>query len=237
MIETDCLYGYARVSTPQQRLQRQFDNLNAAYPGIQIFSDKWTGTTENRPEWIKLRRLVDCDLKQGKSVALVFDSVSRLSRNAVEGFAAYQDFVHKGVELVFLNEPYINTSVFNKSRNEAIPCVGNNIADIYIEATNKVLLLLAEKQIRIAFDQSEKEVEDLRKRTREGMNVAKSNGKQIGGIKGKSLHVKKKEPMKAEIRRLSKSFDGILTDKECIRQLGIAPNTFYKYKAELKTED
>ena len=49
MIETDCLYGYARVSTPQQRLQRQFDNLNAAYPGIQIFSDKWNMMAINAP--------------------------------------------------------------------------------------------------------------------------------------------------------------------------------------------
>ena len=228
------LYGYARVSTATQKLQRQINNLREAYPGIVIYSDKWTGTTENRPEWMKLRRIAETELERGKPVTLVFDSVSRLSRNAEEGYAIYRDLCEKGAELIFLNEPYLNTAVYRKSKSEAIPCVGNEIADLYIEATNKVLLLLAEKQIRIAFEQSEKEVADLRKRTSEALKVARAAGKQVGGVKGKTLNVKKKEPVKSEIRRLSRAFDGILTDKECIRQLGIAPNTFYKYKAELK---
>ena len=34
---------------------------------------------------------------------MVFDSVSRMSRNAEEGFALYEDLYHKGIRLVFLN--------------------------------------------------------------------------------------------------------------------------------------
>ena len=69
------LYGYARVSTATQKLQRQINNLREAYPGIVIYSDKWTGTTENRPEWMKLRRIAETELERGKPVTLVLRSV------------------------------------------------------------------------------------------------------------------------------------------------------------------
>ena len=41
------------------------------------------------------------------SDTIVFDSVSRMSRNASEGFALYQDLLEKNVELVFLKEPHM----------------------------------------------------------------------------------------------------------------------------------
>ena len=71
-----------------------------------------------------------------------------------------------------------------------------DIADVYIEATNKVLKLLAAKQIELAFEQSEKEVMDIRQRTKEGIETARLNGKQIGLVKGSKLIVKKEAPAK-----------------------------------------
>ena len=95
---------------------------------------------------------------------------------------------------------------------------------------------LAKEQIRIAFEQSQKEVDDLRQRTREGMETAKMNGKQIGQKAGAKLHVKKADAAKKAIQRYSKDFGGSLPDKDVMKLAGISPNTFYKYKAELKTE-
>lgn len=43
---------------------------------------------------------------------IVFDSVSRMSRNADEGFKDYKTLYESGISLVFLNEPLINTSIF-----------------------------------------------------------------------------------------------------------------------------
>jgi DNA invertase Pin-like site-specific DNA recombinase len=44
------IVGYARVSTPSQKLERQIANLKNAYPDIVIISEKYTGKTENRPK-------------------------------------------------------------------------------------------------------------------------------------------------------------------------------------------
>ena len=48
-------------------------------------------------------------------------------------------------------------------------------------------MALAKEQIRLAFDQAEKEVEDLHQRTREGIQTARLNGKQIGQRQGAKL--------------------------------------------------
>jgi ACT domain-containing protein len=46
--------------------------------------------------------------------------------------------------------------------------------------------------------------------------------------------VKKAVPSKEQIQKYSKDFDGFLSDAECIKLIGIARNTYYKYKKELR---
>ena len=106
--------------------------------------------------------------------------------------------------------------------------------DAITSGINRYMLRLAERQIQLAFDQAQKEVDDLHQRTREGIETARRSGKQIGGVTGKKLHVKKAEPAKAMIRRYSRDFDGSLSDAECIRLIGISRNTYYKYKNEMR---
>jgi len=98
-------------------------------------------------------------------------------------------------------------------------------------------MLLAEKQIRLAFEEAEKEVVYLKQRTRGGMETARLNGKQIGAVAGRKLHTKQADRTKAAILKHSKTFGGTLTDKEVIKLAEVSPNTYYKYKAELKIEE
>ena len=225
------IYGYARISRRSQNIERQIRNILASYPTATIYKEAYTGTkVEGRREFEKLINRA----KEGDTI--VFDSVSRMSRNADEGIDLYMNLFNRGVELVFLKESYINTEVYRSTIEQTIGSTGNDIADIYIEATNKVIKLLAEKQIRKAFEQAEKEVEDLHQRTREGIETARLEGKQIGQKKGAVLNVKKKEPIKAEIRKKSISFGGTYTDVDLIRMLKIARNTYYKYKKEITEE-
>lgn len=221
------IYGYARISTKTQSIERQIRNIKTAHQQAVIFSEAYTGTSINRPEWDKLLKKV----KDGDTI--IFDSVSRMSRNASDGYAIYKELFEKGVSLQFLKEPYINTEVFRSAKENSIEKTGNDIADIYIEATNKVLFLLAEKQIKLAFEQAEKEVEDLHKRTSEGMLTAKLNGKQIGRVQGKKYQTEKSAECKKEILKHSKDFGGSLNDVDLIKLLGISKKTFYKYKKEL----
>ncbi len=223
------VYGYCRISTAKQSIERQIRNITKEYPTVKIVQEVFTGTkTEGREEWAKLYRTV----KNGDTI--VFDSVSRMSRDAVEGVELYMELFQRGVTLVFLKESYINTEIYRSTIEQTIGATGNEIADIYIEATNKVIRLLAEKQIVKAFEQAEKEVQDLHQRTSEGIETARLAGKQIGQKPGAKLVTKKSLEKKAVIKAHCKDFGGSLSDAECMALTGLSRNTFYKYKRQLK---
>lgn len=226
------IYGYCRISRKTQNIERQIRNILKLYPNAKLYEEAYTGTkTYERKEYQRLlNKVVTGD-------TIVFDSVSRMSRNAEDGVKLYFELFDKGIELVFIKESYINTDVYREAISQSIPETGNEIADLYIEATNKVIRLLAKKQIEKAFEQAQKEVDDLHERTREGIETARNKGKQIGQKKGAVLNVKKKEPIKAEIKKKAKDFGGTYTDKDLIKVLGIARNTYYKYKKELLEEE
>ncbi len=223
-------YGYARISKPSQSIERQVRNIKKFDNKAKIYQEAYTGTKQDRPQWLKLLK----DLKPGDTI--IFDSVSRMSRNADDGYKAYEELYNKGINLIFLKERHIDTSTYRDALNQQIATTGNEIADTYIEATNKVLMILAKQQIKLAFEQAQKEVDDLHKRTSEGMQTAKLNGKQIGRKKGAIITTKKSTEAKKVILKHSIDFGGGLTDKEVMQMIGsISRNTFYKYKKELRT--
>ena len=113
-----------------------------------------------------------------------------------------------------------------------VPLTGTNV-DFILEGVNKYLLSLAKEQIRLAFEQAEKEVEDFHQRTREGIETARLNGKQIGQKKGAKLTTKKSIMAKEAIKKHSRDFDGTLTDVDVIKLIGCARGSYYKWKREL----
>ena len=220
-------YGYGRISTKRQSIDRQIRNILAAYPDAIIFKEVFTGTKfYGRKELDKLLRVV----KPGDRI--IFDSVSRMSRNADEGVALYFELYDRGISLVFLKEPHINTDVYKEALQHQVPLIGSD-EDILINAINSYLRRLRAKEIELAFEQAEKEVEDLHKRTAEGLVTAKLEGKQVGGVKGRKLNVKKAIAVKSKIQELSKDFDGTLNDKDLMAVVGVSRNTYYKYKKEI----
>lgn len=225
-------YGYCRISTTTQSIERQVRNILSVYPKAKIYKEVYTGTKTMG------RKKLEYILKQVKAGdTIIFDSVSRMSRNADDGVQLYMSLYEQGINLVFIKEPHINTDTYRLAVSQSIDKVGNEIADIYIEATNKALMLLAKKQIELAFEQSEKEVSDLHQRTKEGIETARQNGKQIGQQKGRKLKVKKAIEAKEIIRKHSKCFGGTLSDMDCMKLAGVVRNTYYKYKKELKLEN
>ncbi len=224
------LYGYARISNPKQSIDRQIRNIKAKYPDAVIVDEAFTGTTSSRPKWQRLFSHV----KSGDQI--VFDSVSRMSRNAEDGFRDYEALYYRGVELIFLKEPMIDTATFRNALSSSVPMTGTNV-DLILEGVNRFLMELAREQIRLAFEQAEKEVADLHQRTREGIETARLNGKQIGRIAGKKVTTKKSIHSKEIIRKHSKDFNGSLSDTDLIRLLRISRNTYYKYKHEILSEE
>ena len=229
------IYAYCRVSTKHQKIARQITNITELYPKAIIIREFYTGTTQTRPNWNKLMSTIK------KSDTIVFDSVSRMSRNADEGFKDYKTLYDLGVNLVFLNEPLINTSVYDttknnllnidiKTDNEAI----NSFFKGNIELINNFLMALAEEQIKTAFEQSEKEVTDLHSRISQGIREAKRNGTKIGLTLGTTLITQKSIDCKSIIKKHSKDFGGTLEDPDVMKLCGCSRNSYYKYKREIK---
>ena len=220
-------YGYCRISTPRQNIDRQIRNIKAEHPDAVIFRESYTGTKLDRPEWRKLYRR----LQPGDTI--VFDSVSRMSRSAEDGIALYKELYERGVNLVFLKEPLINTAVYKETASRAVPMTGTDV-DVILCGINEYLLLLAEKQITLAFAQAEKEVQDLHQRTKEGIETARRMGKPIGRPVGQTYTTSKEKNSLAIIQRTSKDFNGQNTDAEVIAITGLSRNTYYRYKRKLR---
>ena len=198
------IYGYCRVSTQSQNIERQVRNILAVFPDAEIIREVYTGTTfQGRDKLEKLLKKVRMD------DTIVFDSVSRMSRSAEEGFALYQHLFNMGVHLVFLKEPHINTDTYRKALAAKVELTGDKV-DFILVGVNRYLMELAKEQIRIAFEQAQKEVDDLRQRTREGMETARMNGKQIGQKAGAKLHIKKAAEAKKVIQKYCKYYGGSL---------------------------
>lgn len=233
-----CIYGYCRISRKSQNIERQVRNIAAAYPAAHIVKEAFTGTKiEGRKELDKLLKV----LKKGDTV--IFDSASRMSRNADEAIKLYEELFNKDIELVFLKEPHINTETYKRALDNQIEVnltTGNEATDNFIqgiiEALNRYTIELAKEQIKLVFAQAQKEVDDLHTRTAEGLLTAKLNGKQVGQPKGAKLVTKKSKAAKEMIRKYSCDFDGSLEDVDVIKLAGVSRNSYYKYKRELREE-
>jgi len=249
------VFGYCRISTPKQNIERQERNILREYPDAMIVKEISTGSRfQGRKELDKLVKSVN------SGDTIVFDSVSRMSRNAEEGFILYKELYIRGVNLVFLKEPHINTDTYSKTLQDKKISLNLSSGDeatdklmkSILDALNDYVMTLAEKQIRLAFIQSQKEVDDLHQRTREGIETARRNGKQIGQKNGIKLRIKKERPVKELILKYSRDFNGSNSDSEVIliinatsyknaktgeeKKLHIGHNTYYKYKRELRNE-
>ncbi|WP_394122235.1 recombinase family protein [Planococcus donghaensis] len=100
-------YGYARVSTSGQDLNAQLQTLKEEGCEV-IYSEKFTGTKSDRPEFNNLKRALDA------GDTLVVTKLDRLARNTGEGIAIVKELFSKDVKIHVLNLGLIeNTSMGN----------------------------------------------------------------------------------------------------------------------------
>lgn len=234
------VYGYARISRKTQNIERQIRNIQQFCPDAVIYQEAYTGRQINRPVFDRLIRKAE----KGEVTTIIFDSVSRMSRDAAEGVKMYHHLHDLGVNLVFLKERHIDTASYTDALAKAEIDVelsdtesdeGRLVSDI-VNALNRFIKAKVDADIYKAFEQSEKEVTDLRERTSEGLDTAKRNGKRVGLSKGEKLTTKKSIIAKQIIVKQSRDFNGTLNDADTMKLAGISRNTFYRYKAQLMTE-
>lgn len=236
------VFAYARVSTKKQSLQRQIDNIREYAPTAEITTEKFTGTTTNRPEWQKLKAKALKAAANGDEVTIIFDSVSRMSRNAAEGIAEYFQLYNAGIALVFLKEHHIDTSTYEADlqQQEIQLTTGDKAADKMINtilgAIKEYQTALAKRQIEIAFQQAQKEAQDTQTRVKEGMAASGASAKIAETRTGKTYTTAKERQAKRKIKEHSKTFGGSLNDSDCMQMCGVSLATYYKYKKEIKEE-
>lgn len=227
------IYGYVRVSTLQQNIERQITAIKDRYQDAIIIKDEFTGETMDRPGWKALYP----KLKKGD--VIVFDEVSRLSRDdAEEGFRTYQDLYNKGIDLIFLQEPHINTESYREAMKGSINVdissgdkATNDLVNAIMDALNRFMMEKVQDDIKRAFEKSHSENEARSRRQKQGIKerqkhnaelevlygddaVNRDDYKQIGRAAGDKLKIKKADPIKALIRKYSRDFDGDNTDPE-----------------------
>ena len=163
-----------------------------------------------------------------------------MSRNAAEGIALYSELFDMGVNLEFIKEPHINTSVYREKMQvqaAKLDSTGSRATDKLLDAIMNALhdytIDLAKEQIEIAFRTAQAEVDFLHQRTSEGVRRAQAEGKQVGRATGAKITTKKETNAKAVILKHSRDFGGSLADPECMKLAGCSRNSFYKYKREL----
>lgn len=148
-------YGYARVSTIAQNLDRQLDELTKL--GIHeshIYADKESGKDFDRKNYKKLVR----KLKPGD--VLFIKSIDRLGRNYNMVLNEWRFLTkEKGVDIVVIDMPLLDTRIEGKN------LVGKFIADVVLQVLSFV---------------AENERETMRQRQAEGIRMAKARGVKFG---------------------------------------------------------
>lgn len=149
------VYAYIRVSSVDQNEARQVKTIKDR--GVlkeNIYIDKASGKNTDRPQYQLLKEAV----QEGDTV--IFDSITRLSRNYYDINTEYEFYVKKGVFLEFEKEPILNTPK-------------EKVDDI-------VEIALADVILRLLSAFAQKEREDIKERQAEGIAIAKEKGKYKG---------------------------------------------------------
>ena len=126
------VFGYARVSTEQQNLDRQLDMLQK-YGVDFIYNEKMTGTKRNRPDLEKLlERLTEGD-------TVVVESLSRLGRSTKDLIWLMETFNSKGVNLVSLKESIDTTTSTGKLLFTLMSAIAQFERDVIADRTREGL--------------------------------------------------------------------------------------------------
>ena len=245
------IIGYARVSTLKQKqgIRRQIEAIKKEFSDATIIQEEYTGTTSDRPKWSSLMK----NLKDGD--VLILESVSRMSRNAREGYADYTTLYDRGVKIVFVSQHEVDTDVYRNALQKQIDLTvqtGDGAVDTCVNAilaaVDDLVLELRARQFEAAFQSSEDEVTEKDRNTAKGVQLAlkRYDEEELLGLPhkkmrpgrqtGAKIETAKAKEAKEVIRKHCKDFGGSLTDQETMKQAGVSRNSYFKYKRQIREE-
>lgn len=217
MADQPNIFGYMRISTQEerqkQRYNRQENALNKyatahGYEYVLVFREDVSGKNfTDRKQWVSLERL----LQPGDTV--VFKDISRFTREAETGYEKYMSMLHKGINLVFIDNPTVSTDYIQELLHVAE--TQDIVAKTSLESTVKLLLI-------VELDRAERERTTLIQRTKDGIAAStKRSGRMVG-------HLDKLTP---EVEHAIRSYlsDRSITQQSIMKKFGLSRNTVKKY--------
>lgn len=210
------IFGYERISTKEDRELQSFTRQNDAFERYQkdngikidlIFKDDASGKSFDRPEWQKLEKIVH----EGDTI--IFKELSRFTREAVNGYEKYMSLYNLGVNMVFIDNPTMNTEyihMLNKAANEQ-----DLVTKTALEGTIKLLLI-------VELDRVEKQRLTIVKNIRDGISASdKKSGRPTGKLD------KMTDVLRADIKAYLK--DRSISQTDLMKKHQISRNTLKKY--------
>lgn len=214
-------WGYARVSTKGQVLDRQIEALEKyGVSKSNIVTDKATGKTfEDRPNYHKLVGSADEIGILRKGDVLVIKELDRLGRNRAQVKEQLELLKEKGIRVKVLDVP---TTLIDINENQ----------EWLIEMINNIL-------IEVLGSIAEQERIKINTRQREGINAMPLNkeGVRVSTKQGRGKYGRPKLELPKNFADVyARTRSGAITNVEAMAILGIKRATFYKYVKQLKEQ-
>lgn len=204
------VYGYARVSTKEQNLARQLEQLKEfGIPERNIRCDKISGKTFNRREYNALVGTTETAPLLRKGDLLVIVSLDRLGRNYKEIKEQWNYIINEiGADIVVLDMPLLDTRQSDCNLDKKF------ISDLVLQILSYV---------------AQKELENIRRRQKQGIEVMPViNGKKTSLKTGRPTGRPNAEFPQDWTSYYEKWRLGKLTATKCMEILNLKRSTFYK---------
>lgn len=215
-------YSYMRISTREDREKQRFSRQEKALAKyadenkieyvFQFKEDVSGKSFANRAEWQRLEKIV----QPGDSV--IFKDIRRFTREVEAGYIKYMELMHKGVNLIFIDNPTVSTDYIQQLLHVAEQ--QDIVAKTSLESTVKLLLI-------VELARAEQERKTISQRTRDGMAASPNKaGRKTGQLD------KMTDELQADI--VLYLADRNIKGSDIMRKHSISRNTFKKYVERVK---
>lgn len=209
-ISTEEDKGKQRYTRQEQAIERWQKENNVEITDRRIYRDDASGKSFDRKAWKEL----EADVQSGDTI--VFKDLCRFTRERDNGYNKYMELMNKGVNMVFLDNPTLNTDYINSMQNTADSLKEENfIGGMTLDFVIKLLLVTE-------LDRAEKERLITRQRIIDGIKASdKKSGRPVGKL----------DKMSDELK---KDIEKFLTDRsikqvDLMKKYNISRNTLKKY--------
>lgn len=213
--------AYMRISTKEERGKQKFTRQeqaiirwckenNTEIPERRIYKDDASGKSFDRAAWKELEQ----DIQAGDTI--LFKDIYRFTRERDNGYKKYMELLNKGIEMIFIDNPTLNTEYIKSMQTSAEKMKEENlIGGMTLEFVIRLLLVTE-------LDRAEKEREITVKRIKDGIKASsKKSGRKEGQLD------KMSEELEADIKAFLS--DRSIKQVDLMKKHSISRNTLKKY--------